>query len=310
MTYRVSINMIVHLACLLSFLAIITAGTSVALARKRVELKPEGSATEISIINAGKGRTYYALSAGKVAVVPITGPGHLRIITRVRFAGKANDEISYRLLYRIDGGEYHAADFDHVTKSSVARYQNAALGTPGKSRSLSLKIGRGVHALELMLNDPSPEVCARFLFAPQREKPARWIALAPLPPSEPVDLFVGEGTVHCYRFSPQRPLKIVIIGPTVLRLLTRTEHRYDMKGLISYRLQIRENGRVLQTYRLSSKRSETATYKSNPNLVPGKAREVTFKVPRGKHHYEIIPLDDLTLLGEVLFPRKDARLGL
>jgi len=83
-----------------------------------------------------------------------------------------------------------------------------------------------------------------------------------------------------------------------------------MKGRIHYRIQIRENGKVINTYQLNSRRSEITVYKDDNELVPGKACEFVIIVPKGKHLYEIVPLDQdkNTVLGRFLMPEKDVKL--
>ena len=108
----------------------------------------------------------------------------------------------------------------------------------------------------------------------------------------------------------EKPLKVEIIGPTELRVLTRTENHFQMKGRINYRVQVKENGKVINTYQLCSKVSEVAVYKDVKELIPGTACEFVIYVPKGKHVYEILPLDKdkSTLLGRLLIPEKDVKL--
>ena len=129
-------------------------------------------------------------------------------------------------------------------------------------------------------------------------------------PNEPVDLVTHENVVHYYRFSQKKPLKIRINGPTTMRVLTRFENHYDMKGRIDYRVQVKEDGKVIHTYLLSSVYSEVTNYKKNGRLVPGKAREFYIRVPSGRHNYTIVPLDKdkNTILARVLIPKKDVKL--
>jgi hypothetical protein len=277
---------------------------------KRVELKPKDASNGIAVVNLGKTRTYYPLSSKRSTIVEVKGPGELRILTRARFAPKAKDEFDYRIIYEVDGAEAHLLDVEGVTRSQDAKYKDGALGNPGESKDLKIKIGRGYHTIELTLRDSLPRVAARYLFAPRKQKKTKWVALSPLSPVDPVDLVAGETTSHYYRFSDEKSLKIEIIGPTELRILTRVENSYDMKGRAHYRLQIKQKGQVVQSFQLSSQRSETATYKNNSKLVPGKAREVVFNVPKGRQQYEFVPLDKGTLLGLIMFPQKDAKLGL
>ena len=88
------------------------------------------------------------------------------------------------------------------------------------------------------------------------------------------------------------------------------ENHYYMKGRINYRLQVKEDGEIRHTCLLSSVRSEITSYKKDGNKIPGKAKEIVINVPSGTHIYEIIPLDKdkKTILGRILFPKKDINL--
>lgn len=286
------------------------ASPTLAARAKHVDLKPRDAGGEIAVVSLGKTRTYYALSSRRPAAVEVKGPGDLRILTRARFGPKSKDELDYRIRYRTDGGEEQTLDAEGVGRSEEAKYKDASLGKPGDSKDFVVKIGRGYHTIELILSDSLPRVSARFLYAPRKQKKTRWVAMTPIAPIEPVDLYAGEETAHYYRFSSTKPLKIDIIGPTELRVLTRVENSFNMKGRANYRIQVKQNGQVLQSFQLSSKRSETTTYRNNSKLVPGKAREIVFKVPKGRQQYEIVSLEKGTLLGQVMFPQKDAKLGL
>lgn len=277
---------------------------------KSVDLKPKDTRGAVVIVNLGRTRTYYPLSSRQSSIVEVKGPGELRILTRARFASPIDEGLDYRITYKVDGSEEQVLDAEGVERSVDAKYKDGSLGVPGDSKDLRLKIGRGYHSIELTLRDSLPNVAARYLFTPRKQRKTKWVALSPLAPVEPVDLFAGEETAHYYRFSLTKPLRIEIIGPTDLRILTRVENSFDMKGRANYRVQIRQSGQVLQSFQLSSKRSETTTYRKNSRLVPGKAREIIFKVPKGRHQYEITSLDKVTLLGQIMFPQKDAKLGL
>ena len=83
-----------------------------------------------------------------------------------------------------------------------------------------------------------------------------------------------------------------------------------MKGMINYRLQVKEDGVIKNTYLFCSARSDVTSYKKEGNKIPGKAKEIAINVPRGTHTYEIIPLDEdkKTILGRVLFQKKDIKI--
>lgn len=288
----------------------LSADSSFSAKKKHVVLKPKQAGGEVVIVLGGKNRTYYPLSAEHTSRLEIKGPGTLRILTRARLDDGSSDDVRYGVFYKIDGSARQTFEVEDVERAPDASYKGDASGIPGETEELILNINKGKHTVDLTLQHPLPKVAARYLFTPHSLKKTKWVAMSPLAPLEPVDLHESETTLHCFRFSKEKPLRFEIIGPTELKIRTRVENSFAMKGRVIYRLQIRERDQVVQSFQLSSKRSETATYRDNTKLVPGKPREIVFKVPKGKHFYEILPLDHHTLLGQILFPHKDAKLEL
>ncbi len=282
--------------------------TGAAQTKQRVQLKPENASGEILLVNAGKLRPYYPLTAKKSTVILLRGPGELRVLTRARFLPKTKGMLNYRVAYKIDGGDEHRLDVENVKRSNEVSFKDELLGIPGDSHDLTLRLGRGYHSLEFSLVDTLPKVVARYLFEPGKDQKTKWVAFAPLAPFEPVDILAKEETAHYFRFSSEKPLKLEVIGPTEVRLLTRVENNYDMQGQANYRVQLRQFGQVIRTYQMSSRRSETTKYADNTSLVPGKAREIVFKVPKGKQVYEIAPLSNVSILAYLAIPERDVNL--
>ena len=81
-----------------------------------------------------------------------------------------------------------------------------------------------------------------------------------------------------------------------------------MKGKISYRIEVKEDKKIKNTYMLCSDRSDVTRYKKDGKKTPGKANEIVINVPSGTHNYELIPLDNNTNLARILFPKKDIKL--
>jgi len=257
-----------------------------------------------------KTRYYYSLSDDQPSTINIQGPGKLRIISRGRFIPKQGSYISYQINYMVDGAESISKKFSNVSRSKTATYKKGSLGVPGQLKDFEIEIGRGYHTIELFIEDKVIPVAVRYSFTPSRNKKQEWIAFSPIQPTEPVDLVTRESTVNYYRFSIDKPLKVMVNGPTELRVLTRVENHYQMKGRIHYRMEVMEEGKVINTYQLSSRRSDITMYKSQTELIPGKACEFVIDVPKGRHTYIISPLDKdkSTLLGRFLLPKKDVKL--
>lgn len=297
----------IHL--LLLGLTMLCSGLMAQSAGKSKNLKPSNS-KKVSIVISNKTRSYYSLSAVDPSVISVEGPGTLTVNTRGQFKPGEASSIKYTIYYTIDGGQQKNFAVSGVGRSKEAAYPDGTLGVPGQLKDFQIELLRGSHTIEFKLAGDAVGVAARYDFQPAKIKKQEWLAFSPMLPSEPIDIISKEATTTYYRFSMEKPLKVEIIGPTELRVLTRTENQYQMKGTINYRVQIKENNIVLNTYQLHSKPSEVAVYKDVKDLVPGSACEFVIYVPKGKHVYEFLPLDKDkgSLLGRMLLPKKDVLL--
>jgi hypothetical protein len=273
-------------------------------------LKPKNAESKISIVISGKNRTYYPLSFKGATMVSAKGPGILKIITRAQFDSQTPKSLSYSISYSINGNKKEKVDFNDIKRDGKATFKDKSLGFPGTGESTIIELGRGDNTIEFWCQSEKSKVIARFLFNEIIEKKINWISLSPSFPNEPVSLVTNEEVVTYYRFSLKKPLKIKVTGPTTLRVFNRVENHYQMKGRIDYRLQVKEDGKIKNTYQLSSVRSEVTVYKKSCGRTPGKAKEILITVPGGTHVYEILPLDKDkdSILGKVMFPKKDVKL--
>lgn len=295
---------------LLLGLVMFSAGIFAQSGVKISNLKPSNYQKKVIMVISGKSRSYYSLSATDASVITVEGPGILTVNTRCQFKPGETNALKYATGYIIDGGQLKTFSVSSVGRSKEAAYPDGTMGVPGQLKSFEIELLRGNHTIEFKLKDNLVNVATRYSFKPAKLKKQDWLAFSPVPPSEPVDLITKETSTSYYRFSMEKPIKVEIIGPTELRVLTRTENQYQMKGRINYRVQVKENNIVLNTYQLHSKPSEVAVYKDVKNLIPGTACEVVIYVPKGKHVYEILPLDKDkgSLLGRMLLPKKDVSL--
>lgn len=273
-------------------------------------LKPTNFQKRVTTLVSEKTRYYYSLNTVEASIINVQGPGRLRVLTRGRFIPEEGEKIDYEIIYTLDGGEPRKIQVDDIERSKKATYLNGSLGVPGQLADFEIELGRGNHTIEFKLGGQKIPVALRYNFMKTKAKKLEWISYCAKQPSEPVDLISRESTVSYYRFSGDNPLCVEVNGPTQVRVLTRVENHYQMKGRIDYRLQVKENDKVINTYQLSSRRSEVAVYKDNDELIPGKAREFVIDVPKGGHTYEIYLLDKdkSSVLGRFLLPKKDVTL--
>lgn len=294
---------------LLMLAFLIGAGASAQQYKSR-SIKPGNYQEKVITISGEKKRSYYGLNTESASLISVSGPGILRVITRGRFIPSEEEEIDYKVVFLVDGGDVNDKKFKDVKRSKSATYQDGSLGVPGQLKDFEIDLGRGDHSIEFKLENNDNQVACRYIFTPVKPKKLEWISFCPKQPSEPVDLLSRESSVTYYRFSNETPLMVEVNGPTMLRVLTRIENHYQMKGRILYRVQVKKNNEVINTYQLSSRQSEVAGYKEKVDLIPGKACEFVIEVPKGRHKYEVVPLDKdkSTVLGRFLLPVKDVKL--
>ncbi len=276
---------------------------------ERKSIKPDNPSKPVTTIVSGKERLYYPLSSKNAAIISIKGAGEFKIITRARFTNSEPNDIKYIIGYRVDGGKKNKIEFDGIKRSLKAIYKNQSLGIPGDEGIISFKLGAGEHNIKVWLESSDPKVAARFIFIQKETKKKSWVSLTPTSNNEPVNLISNEDEVLYYRFTDEKPVKLKITGPSKLKFLLRVENDYSMKGGTDYRLQIKEDSKVKNTYQLSSVRSQTAKYMHENTKIPGKANEIVIDVPKGSHSYQLNLLDKnkCSLLCRILFPKKDIK---
>ncbi|HSW56254.1 MAG TPA: hypothetical protein VLH59_14305 [Ignavibacteriaceae bacterium] len=277
-------------------------------APKTKVLVPKNSKAPISIIISGKSLKYYPLSVDESSVLTTRGPGKLKIITRGHFNSPAEKRLSYNVYYRINGAEKIKVEFNGIKADDKASFEETSMGFPSIGENIIIELSRGEHTIEIWSGSKNLKISTRVLFTEIKEKKIDWVSLSPMYPNEPVSLVTNEDVVSYYRYSSSKPLKLRVTGPTTLRVMNRVEFDYKMKGKLNFRVEVKEDKKVKNTYMLCTDRSDVAKYKKDVKRMPGKAKEIVISVPSGTHTYEIITLDKCSVLGRILFPKKDIKL--
>jgi hypothetical protein len=277
-------------------------------APKTKVLIPKKAKSSISINISGKSLNYYPTSVDEASILTVRGPGKLKIITRGNLNSKNNKVLNYVVHYRINGGEKIKADFNNVKSDINSYFDDTSLGFPTVGENINVELSRGENTVEVWSGSANPKICFRTLFTEIKEKKIDWVKISPMYPNEPVSLVTNEDVVSYFRYSSSKSLKIKVTGPTVLRVLNRVEFDYKMKGKINYRIEVKEDKKVKNTYMLCTDRSDISRYKNDGKKTPGKANEIVINVPAGTHTYKLLPLDKYTVLARILFPKKDITL--
>lgn len=287
----------------LSFIVIFLL-SSLAIANDWELVKP-AAGKKITLKIDGKTRNYWRIDRKEPVIINVTGPGQLKIITRMVLPNEKQEDVYSFVLY-IDGKRQPLiARATQYSKSvSNAKFKDQRLG---ESRSVFYKVPAGDHEYKLTLSkDFKEKIYARPFVANGSEKKTNYIAYLPRFFPEEVRISVKEHEYIYYRTNKDKPIELEVIGPTKVKCISRLEYDDSMRGKQNYRIQVTEGDKVIQTDFFNSEISSIASYIDRSDMVIGKGEVFYIEVPEGKHKYSIFTPDpDTSIIFRFYLPEKD-----
>lgn len=238
-------------------------------------------AAPVQVMVSGKPRNYFRMTAQTPLVIPVDGPTQLRFTSRVEVAANAGV-----VTYEITASEGAEVIEKLSTETSISR--EATL--PGsntllaKSRRMTIDVRPGHHRVTLTLAGAAA-VLVRIQKAGAVQEEGPMVTLTPVSASRSVSVSEGEKIIPYYTSRRGDPVRIRVVGPTVLDLMTRLDFDATMRGTAAYRLRILENRRVLRQVDFTTTKAGTATFTNLPDRVPSKFDR--FQLPIGEGLHEI-----------------------
>jgi hypothetical protein len=251
-------------------------------------------------------RTYFSIEKGKSLSVQIKGPTQIRILTRLEFESQPSKSVEYAVEYSIDNQASEKVMFNSRPISSV-RDEHQPSRLIGYLRIHSIDMPQGTHLVSFKVVNDSQRIWMRV-----QEQKATFVenlsrvAIQPHQFTKAVDLEVKEKITTYYRIGEDNEVKIDVIGPTNLQILTRLEFDNTMRGEQKFRFQVLEGEKVVETYSFSTEISDVAHYIEPSGNLLSRAEKVSFDIPTGSHSYRIVLMDgNRTALIKFLIPIKD-----
>ncbi len=238
----------------------------------------------------GKLFNYYTLSRDSITHISVKGPGKLTITTRTRFANTGIDSLSYSIVYVCDNKKLKVQKVKKVGREGNKVYISSTKDIPSTPKTFTIKVDPEIHDYSFVKLNESPPVDLYYKFVP--DSVPIWKELISINDTAKVKLKVDSSNIQTYyRFSANHFQKFKVKGPTSLRIYTRLEYTYNMQGVLSYRVQVKRNDSIINTYKLSAKPSIEAKYIKDKKHIPGTLEILYLDVPPGDHFYEFILLD-------------------
>jgi hypothetical protein len=174
------------------------------------------------------------------------------------------------------------------TESSASDQVKLAEGDRpvGKSRRMIVEIPAGKHQITLAV-EKAPAVLVRLLQgAPARgEEPM--VTLTPIDAPRSVTVTEGERTIPYYTTFISKPVRLRVVGPTILDLTIRLDFDATMRGGRGYRIVVTEKGRILRQLDFKTTKSTTAAYTNLKNCVPSKTDRARLDLGDGLHEIAV-----------------------
>lgn len=268
-------------------------------------VRPTASGGEVKVLIGSKVSTYHAATQSDPVTFEITGPTRLRILSRVLFGDSPAGEVPlpYVLQVEIEDLEGRVIEEEAGVSEQAAELEGGAVGTLERS---TLPIPAGRFTVRVFPVGEETMVGLRlFRDAPTRS-PVKWVRFAPDSFEVAVRLHVGDDETTYYRFNGGKSVVVNIRGPLRLRVRTRVDFGPESGPSQSYVIKVALDGEAWKTFALKSKASHTAIYPDQPEITPGKGRDLEFTVPEGLHRVRF-NLDCTTSSGatlRILVPEK------
>ncbi len=240
--------------------------------------------TAVKVMVSGKPRLYFRVTPDHALPIPLVGPLRLRVLSRVELPAGFQQVVSYHVRVTEDGRELDHQD----TESSAASQVRDPSGAHaiGKGRRLNVDVPAGNHSLLLSV-EGAPAVLVRL----QQAAPARgeeaMVSLTPIEAPRSVSVTEGEKTIQYYSVMPGKPVRLRVVGPTTLDLLSRLDYDVTMRGPQTYRLGILEGASKLREVEFRTTKATTAAYANLQDRVPSKYDRVRIPVGDGTHEITV-----------------------
>ena len=252
-----------------------------AAAPKYTAIEKLPGAGPITLQVGDNARVYFRVTAAKPLEVPVDGPAHVRIVSRVECP--RSGVVSYRLTAR-EGGRVVDQIETESSASSEARLQDGDAPI-GKSRRLTFDLPAGHHVLSLALSEAQVAYLRIQTAGARGAEPM--VSLTPVEAERSVNVTEGEKLIPYYTVTAEKPVRLRVIGPTTLELSSRLDFDATMRGTQSYRLRLTDGGQVLRTLEFKTTKAIAASYENVRDRMPSKLQVTKVAVSQGSHEIAV-----------------------
>ncbi|GEM_PF-5897998 len=192
----------------------------------------------------------------------------------------------------LDGDKIKEIKIDEK-KSKKARHSKYNNIT--KAYVMQIKIPDGKHKLTIKSSDL---IFVRI----NAKKKIKYYSYVPQKHAGGMVLVSRETEYGYYKSKKSHPVMFEIIGKGTVKVMTRLLYDKTMKGRQHYSVAVRiDDGKPI-TYSFETEPSSVSYFSNNKDIIPGKGREITIKIPEGHHYVYVYPTNSREIAMRVLVP--------
>lgn len=251
------------------------------------ELLAPMSGTVLSLDIAGRQSPYYQMATGTPLEFSITGPGTATAIIRLALpANFDSDSARYRVV--VMEGTDTVRDVSTSTVAADAEWTGVD-EQPSLLRKFSFKVPDGQHRFHITLVSTDVSYAGIRLLLKRAAAHASESPLYPVAMDRMLTLIFNEKRLDFHLATSPKPVRVRVIGPTRLRVVTRLVYGPTMKGSQKYALNLQLDHNPLKPEELSTTKAINSEFEEESEWVPGRSRTIYVVIPDGEHDLTITP---------------------
>jgi len=245
---------------------------------------PTAASKSVFLKTGAKQYKYFTVEKGTSFGFQATGPTKIKIRTRAELKSDAKD------------GEYEIQiwEGDRLIEGRKAKSKASSTnigGQPeeiGVARTILIHVPKGRHSYRLWITSEKFDTFyARFYQQVKKAKKTEYSAFKPSEFKKRVSLQTGKSDISYYLVDNSGGVTLSVVGPTRLRIYCRASFDSGMKGNAKFSLGLFEQGKEAGKFTGVAKLSSNMNFKEMGDIIPSRLHTFTFKVPEGKHSYEV-----------------------
>ncbi len=237
----------------------------------------------------GRTSLYYRVTPGEAAEVSVRGPARVKVIVRVEPRG---DEGPVRMTVVVSEGgrRLRRRVFETSLAPDSVRWVDGGRAT--RSRALTVDVGEGTHRLRIRVSGANLRAVGLRPLRKRARAGRDQVPLAARGPVAAITVNVRERPREFYVARRGTPVRVHVVGPARLRVVTRYVYAERERGRRAYGVVVRRDGREVLRRALTTKKSLVVECPQRPHWVFGRSRTFYVEVPRGEHEIEVEPERD------------------